>query len=126
MAAITGDRRAVSSSIAIALMVVVFVLVAGFVGMVVFISGDDTGGVDAGVSVEQAEGQTTVTWTEEGSAERISFSGAASGPTLVTTGDSYTFEGLEAGTTLTIIAEGPNGEETIIRSVEITADGAGG
>ncbi|SEW19477.1 archaellin/type IV pilin N-terminal domain-containing protein [Halobacterium jilantaiense] len=63
-----SDERATSPAIGVALLFVIAVLVAGAVGVGVFLN-DET--VTAGVQIAASNGEATVLWTEAGNAEYI-------------------------------------------------------
>lgn len=63
-----SDERATSPIVGVVLLFVVAVLVAGAVGVGVFVN-DET--VTAGVQVAASNGEATVLWTEEGNANYV-------------------------------------------------------
>jgi len=68
MPPVPSDERATSPVVGVALLFVVAVLVAGAVGVGVFVN-DDT--VTAGVQVAASDGEATVLWTEAGNANYV-------------------------------------------------------
>lgn len=123
------NDRGVSPVIGVVLMVLVTIVLASTVmilttGMVDDV--DET--VTAGVAVDQADGETTVTWTATGTATEIRFGGDwESAETIDSVGGTATNADLEAGDRITVIASNEETDsETIVKIVEITESGAGG
>jgi flagellin-like protein len=79
----TADERATSPIVGVLVLFVVAVLVAGAVGVGVFVN-DET--VTAGVEVAAADGEATVMWTEAGNANYVE----------VTTGNALSNATIEA------------------------------
>lgn len=124
-----GDDRAVSPVIGVILMVAITVILAAVIGTFVLGLGDSlSGGVQAGVAVDQSSGSTSITYTSAGSADRITFQGANSSGNLndlTDVGNSTSSTSLNSGEDLQIIAVSGD-EQTVIRTVTITDEGIGG
>lgn len=117
----TNDaERAVSPVIGVILMVAVTVILAATAGAFLFGFGNDNSEeVQAGVSVTgQNSGETTVTWTSEGSATSITFNpltNVTGTDELTSIGDSTTIDTSGNGS-FSIIAKNDDAQ-TVIRTV---------
>jgi flagellin-like protein len=116
-----ADDRAVSPVIGVILMVAITVILAAVIGTFVLGLGDQIGGTaTAGVTVDgDNSSNATVTLTNTGTADSVEVRDASSGSSvgnLTTTGTS-----LDVNTAgdYNVVAIGPNGEESVIRSFTV-------
>ena len=130
-----ADDRAVSPVIGVILMVAITVILAAVIGTFVLGLGDQIGGsATAGVTVDgDNTTDVTVTLTNLGTAESVQIVNSTSGDSITdgggvaegslplnSTGASVTLDDTSPGTgTYNIVAIGPNGEESVLRSVEV-------
>jgi len=132
--AFQDSERAVSPVIGVILMVAITVILAAVIGTFVLGLGDSIGNsVTAGVTVEgENTTDATVTLANKGTAEdvRVSFSPDASGSDDTNTSISNVGESVSLGSdsgspdfdesgSVTIIAVGPDGEESLLRSFKV-------
>ncbi len=125
---LTADDRGVSPVIGVILMVAITVILAAVIGTFVLGLGDQIGGsATAGVTVEgDNTSNVTVTLTNIGTAESVTFvnaSGGSIGQSLENTGASAEINpsttGVSPGETNSIVAVGPEGEESVLRSFTV-------
>lgn len=130
-----ADDRAVSPVIGVILMVAITVILAAVIGTFVLGLGDQIGGsATAGVTVDgDNTTEVTVTLTNTGTAENVKIVNSTSGDSITdgntvadgtlplnNTGASVTLDDTNPGTgTYNIVAVGPNGEESVLRSIEV-------
>ncbi|WP_077152396.1 type IV pilin [Halorubrum tropicale] len=131
--AFQDSERAVSPVIGVILMVAITVILAAVIGTFVLGLGDSIGNsVTAGVTVEgENTTDATVTLANKGTAEdvRVSFSPDAGGSdaneTISNVGESVSLGSdsgspdFDEGGSVTIIAVGPDGEESLLRSFKV-------
>ena len=126
-----ADDRAVSPVIGVILMVAITVILAAVIGTFVLGLGDQIGGsATAGVTVDGDGTDTaTVTLTNTGTAESVDIVNSTTGDQIVTGSYSGTLPMNNTGASVdvtaqgdyNIVAIGPNGEESVLRSFNVTA-----
>jgi flagellin-like protein len=122
------DERGVSPVIGVILMVAITVILAAVIGTFVLGLGDQIGGsATAGVTVDgDGSGEVTVTLTNSGTADRVDVvdssgnsvagTGGVSGVPLENTGATATIDNSTLSGEYNIVAIGPDGETSVLRS----------
>jgi flagellin-like protein len=131
-----NDDRAVSPVIGVILMVAITVILAAVIGTFVLGLGDSLGGsATAGVTVDgDNTTDVTVTLTNLGTAESVKIVYAANGTSVSgnlgagetlpmnRTGASVTLNSSDfGGQNYNIVAAGPNGEQSVLRSFRVAS-----
>ena len=127
----SGDDRAVSPVIGVALMIGIVVVLAGAIGFAVLDFGSDVGAEpQASVDVEQIEDdgsnnpQVRVTWVSEGNSDVVRVLDAAGTGNLTAPGESHTitFDGTpstqQSVSVIAVIEENPENSTAVIETVE--------
>jgi flagellin-like protein len=116
------DDRGVSPVIGVILMVAITVILAAVIGTFVLGLGDQIGGsATAGVTIDgDNTTEVTVTLTNTGTAERVDIVDSSNGSVvgnLSNTGTSIAIShGLSEDRRYNVVAVGPNGESSVVRS----------
>jgi len=131
--AFQDSERAVSPVIGVILMVAITVILAAVIGTFVLGLGDSIGNsVTAGITVEGEDtDEATVTLANKGTADNVRVSINNENETLSNVGDTVSIgDGLDSTNdgeigengTVTVIAVGSDGEESLLRSFEVEAE----
>jgi flagellin-like protein len=124
-----NDDRAVSPVIGVILMVAITVILAAVIGTFVLGLGDDINQeVQAGATVDQDtdNGQITVTWTSQGTADGIEVTNSTGGDwdgNITTVGGQVTIDSPNSGDTYSIVAykgtKDSRERETVVRTFTV-------
>ena len=116
---IPRDDRGVSPVIGVILMVAITVILAAVIGTFVLGLGDSLDqGVNAGVSVDENNGNYTVTLVNKGTADSVVLRGGGDGADdLNDVGDSVTVD--DPGENIQVVAIASDGSEAVIRTIEV-------